>query len=45
MIMYNDVITYNEIHQGTKNQMAGAYSKNGPSKTSQETARLETYVN
>jgi hypothetical protein len=22
-----------EIHSGTKNQMAGAYSKNGPSKT------------
>jgi len=24
---------YSEIHQGTKNQMAGACSKNGPNKT------------
>jgi hypothetical protein len=24
---------YSEIHYGTKNQMAGAYPKNGPSKT------------
>jgi len=27
------VVVIIEIHQGTKNQMAGAYSKNGPSKT------------
>ena len=24
---------YSEIHLGTKNQMAGPYTKNGPSKT------------
>jgi len=29
-----DKLIEGEIHQGTKNQMAGAYSMNGPSKTS-----------
>ena len=29
----NRTCRYSEIHPGTKNQMAGAYSKNGPSKT------------
>ena len=33
------------VHQGRKNQMAVAYSKNGPRNTKQETTTLETYGN
>ena len=40
-----EVSRYSDIHQGTRNQMAGAYSKNGASKTKQVTTRLETYGN
>jgi len=38
-----DIVRF--IKAQTNNQIAGAYSKNGPSKTSKETTRLETYGN